>query len=108
MKALCNRLKRVWYLVWHSDAFDRFDRWDECAANIETILRHPAYPYVEHAVRKTAVDPSWHPTKDHEKKRKETIEWAGIYCREAKVELPSAWQLNFMVEWIIGQRKGSL
>ncbi len=108
MKAFLNRLKRVWFLIWHPDAFARFDRWDECAAKIEAILRHPALPHVEKAVQKTAADPSWHPTKDHERKRRETLEWAGIYCREAKVELPSAWQLNFMVEWIIGSRKGSL
>lgn len=108
MKAFFNRLRRVWYLVFHPDAFDRFDRWDECAAKIEAVLSDPAAGYVAEAVRKTASDPSWHPTKDHEKKRKETIEWAGIYCREAGVPVPSSWRLNFMVEWAIGLKKGLL
>jgi hypothetical protein len=102
------RIKRVWYLLWHREAFDRFDRWDVGAAKIEKVLSHPAYPQVALAVAKTAIDPSFHPTKDHEKKRKETLEWACTYCREAGVTPPSAWELNFMVEWIVGSRKGSL
>lgn len=108
MKAFFNRLKRVWFLIWHADAFTRFDRWDACASKIEEVLSDPAFPFVEKAVGKTALDPSWHPTKDHERKQKETLEWAGIYCREAGVGVPSAWRLNFMMEWAIGCKKGSL
>lgn len=108
MSTFFNRLKRVWLLLWHADAFDRFDRWDVSAAKIETILTDPAYDCVVCAVLKTAADPSWHPTKDHEKKRRETLEWATTYCREAQLPVPSAWRLNFMMEWCLGVRKGLL
>ena len=78
-------------------------KWEEVAF----LLRSPFGVAAKYAVEKVANDPSFHSTKDHFIKRKEAEEWAGHYLKDAG-KLYSAWDVNFLIELIIGMRKGRL
>lgn len=65
------------------------------------------YDAVSYAVDKVAEDPSFHPTKDHELKRTQAIEWTQHWAREASLR-PSAWEVSFLIELVVGLRKDRL
>ena len=61
----------------------------------------------EYAVRKVAIDPSFHPTKHHALKRAEAVQWANHFAAERGIML-AQWKLGFLVEAFVGRRKGLL
>ena len=101
------RLTRCWFLLWHPEDFTHFDGWVGRIRRLDGLLDSPASRYARQAVEKTAKDPSFHATKHHEKKRGQAVEWANTYAREDGVALPP-WEVSFLVEWIVGERKGRL
>jgi len=101
------RSKRCWQLLWHPEDFAHFDGWTRRIHALDALLDSPVYGYALKAVEKNAKDPSFHPTKDHEKKRREAFEWANTYAKEDGVRL-HAWDVSFLIEWVIGERKGAL
>lgn len=100
------RFKRCWALLWDPAAFDAFDRWEARRQTIEALLQSPTAVMLDRSVEKTARDRSFHPTKDHELKRREALEWAGHYAHDAGIVLGSQWERDFILAWIIGIRKG--
>ena len=98
------RLRRCWFLLWHPRDFAHFDGWMTRIRRLDTLLDSPAYRYARQAVEKNAKDPSFHPTKDHEKKRREAFEWANTYAHEHGVSL-KAWEVSFLIEWIDREKK---
>lgn len=72
-----------------------------------TLCSSRVYDAVSYAVDKVADDPSFHPTKDHELKRTQAIEWTQHWAREASLR-PSAWEVSFLIEFVVGLRKDRL
>ncbi len=104
---LWQRLTRCWFLLWHPEQFAHFDGWVQRIRVLDDLLDSPAYRYAAMAVDKNRRDPSFHPTKDHDRKRREAVEWANTYAGEDGVTL-KAWEVSFLIEWAVGERKGRL
>lgn len=100
MKAVIRWFRAVWFAVWHPVVVEQ-------KVQVYSLFHSDAIGAVRYAVAKTAADLSWHPTKDHDSKRREALEWAGHYARKHGVRL-SAWETSFLVEWCVGERKGRL
>ena len=70
---------------------------------------HPYVHAVRDAVEKVEADLSFR-TASPESKRKEALLWAGHYLRDRyRTHQPeSAWSFNFLVEYLVGKRRGYL
>lgn len=86
----------------------RFDAQVSRFTKLSTLLADPRVEEVRNAVHKVLRDPSFHPTKDHHLKRREAAEWALTYLREKHGAYLPAWDLNFLLEWIVGEQKDRL
>ena len=98
------RFRYAWYAFWNPR---EVEAWDKLAK----VLASPVRPAVEYALSKVANDPSFHPTKDHARKRAEALEWVGHSLRDGwhgYTGACSAWETSFLLEWEIGCRKGML
>ena len=117
MKLFLKRLRFAWKMLISQlcyqtlqDDLSELKRISPFAAKWEEImflLRSPFGAAAKYAVEKVANDSSFHSTKDHFIKRKEAEEWAGHYLRDSG-KLYSAWEVNFLIELIIGMRKERL
>lgn len=80
----------------------------KASKHLQGLLGDPVREAVLYSVVKTAKDTSFHPTKDHDKKRAEAEEWARHYARHNGIKIPSAWLLRFLIEYEVGHRKGRI
>ena len=81
------RLRRCWRLLLDPAGFERFDAWAKRIATIECLLASPEAKALAYSVEKVSADPTFHASKDHERKRREAIEWATHWARERRIRL---------------------
>ena len=95
---------------WLQDSLSELQKIRPTAAKwekIESLLKSHFGSAVRYSVEKVSNDPSFHLTKDHFFKRREAEEWAGHYLRELGIPY-SAWEINFLIELVVGMKKGRL
>jgi hypothetical protein len=108
LREFLRRIGRCWRLLWDPAAFARVDRWQARIQTIEGLCASEAAECLRRAVEKTAGDASFHATKDHDLKRQEALEWSRHYARDLRTAPGTAWERDFLLAWILGERKGRL
>ena len=71
------------------------------------LVASPLSDAAKRAVEKVALDPSFHP-KMSDLKRKEALQWTGVYYLDRAGAPQELWETGFLIEYWVGVLTGRL
>ena len=109
LRAFWDRLCWCWFILCNPVEYDIARHPHEEFKPLRALLASKYAPAVRDAVLKVRQDRSFHPYKDNDLKRREAQEWSRTYARETYgVGRIPDWDLDFLIEYEVGLRKGRL
>lgn len=94
------RLKFAYFSYKHPHLVEIDQHWSKVVVDLKKLQSHFMNNPIGNAINKVEKDT----IKDNEERRRQALEWVGIYCEHCKEW--DTWLTRFLLEYELGRRKG--